>query len=410
MKEKKDVLIINQYFYPEYISSATLPYDMAKRFVEDGYTVSVLCGYPKEYTKGQTVPKREIVDGIEIQRLKYIQSGRKNFLGRILNFVSFAMQVALQFLSFKKYKVIYVYSLPPILPFFVSFFQKVYNLKIIHILYDTYPEIAIKTDYFSENSVLDKVMKITNKFAYSRFHQVLTISTDMSDFVIQNRNIPSSMVKEIPTWHEDKYTNEVRKPSDNKYFSDIPDDAFIVSYLGNMGKIQGIDTLLEGIQQVPETLNIYFVFAGHGARVNDIKELVKTGQLKNTKVYDMLLGEDFQDALAMSHCCVVSLVEGLLGLCSPSKTMAYFMKGKPVICMMDEKSDVAIHIRKYDGGYVVHSSIEFAEAVQDMYENPELCRKKGENSRALFLDNYEKNVCLKQHSDNLKLILDDFEK
>ena len=53
---KKNVLLLCQYFYPEYISSATLPYDTAEALVKAGFSVGALCGYPREYNKSGQVP------------------------------------------------------------------------------------------------------------------------------------------------------------------------------------------------------------------------------------------------------------------------------------------------------------------------------------------------------------------
>ncbi|MGM2834114.1 glycosyltransferase WbuB, partial [Bacillus cereus group sp. Bce025] len=38
-----------QYFYPEYVSSATLPTELAEDLIEKALSVDILCGYPKEY-------------------------------------------------------------------------------------------------------------------------------------------------------------------------------------------------------------------------------------------------------------------------------------------------------------------------------------------------------------------------
>ena len=70
---KKDILFLCQFFYPEYISSAQLPFDTAKALRKAGFSVEVLCGYPREYSDTANVPKTETVEGISIRRLKYIQ-------------------------------------------------------------------------------------------------------------------------------------------------------------------------------------------------------------------------------------------------------------------------------------------------------------------------------------------------
>ena len=58
MKKNKDILFLLQFFYPEYISSATLPFDTATKLAEEGFSVDVLCGYPHEYTDEETFDYR----------------------------------------------------------------------------------------------------------------------------------------------------------------------------------------------------------------------------------------------------------------------------------------------------------------------------------------------------------------
>ena len=119
MKQKKDILFACQFFYPEYISSAQLPFDTAKALTAAGYCVDVLCGYPREYLDGTDIPVRETVEGIGIHRLKYIQLDRSGFLGRIVNYFSFTFMVLLNLPKLRHYRSIVVYSKTPILPWIV---------------------------------------------------------------------------------------------------------------------------------------------------------------------------------------------------------------------------------------------------------------------------------------------------
>jgi len=41
MSKKKDVLFLCQYFYPEYVSSATLPFDTAVALTKAGFTLGI---------------------------------------------------------------------------------------------------------------------------------------------------------------------------------------------------------------------------------------------------------------------------------------------------------------------------------------------------------------------------------
>ena len=133
MKKKKDILFLCQFFHPEFVSSATLPFDTALSLTKAGLKVDVLCGYPKEYNVTDKVPLKETYMNIDIKRLKYIQLKRSNFIGRIINYVSFTFVVALRFMEMKRYESIIVYSNPPVLPLIAALANKFFNTKVIFV-------------------------------------------------------------------------------------------------------------------------------------------------------------------------------------------------------------------------------------------------------------------------------------
>lgn len=113
---KRDILFLCQFFYPEYNSSATLPFDTARYLAQSGYSVGALCGYPREYNIGGEVPVRETKDGVSIRRLHYMQLNRRSKLGRLINYFSFTLSVLLHIFEIKDYQAVIVYSNPPVLP------------------------------------------------------------------------------------------------------------------------------------------------------------------------------------------------------------------------------------------------------------------------------------------------------
>ena len=136
MKKKRDILFLCQFFYPEYISSAQLPWDTVQALKKAGFTVDALCGYPREYSDGNNIPEKETVDGVNIHRLKYIQTGRAGFLGRIINYFSFTFMVLLHLFEVAKYRAVVVYSNPPILPWIASWAKVLFGTKLVFVSYD----------------------------------------------------------------------------------------------------------------------------------------------------------------------------------------------------------------------------------------------------------------------------------
>ena len=163
MKKKKDILFLCQFFYPEYISSAQLPYDTVLALQAAGFSVDALCGYPREYSDGADIPTREEVNGIHIHRLKYIQLDRSGFLGRLVNYFSFTFMVLLHLFEIARYKAVVVYSNPPILPWIASWAKVLFGTKLVFVAYDLYPEVATRTGTLGEGSVICRLMDHINK-------------------------------------------------------------------------------------------------------------------------------------------------------------------------------------------------------------------------------------------------------
>lgn len=397
-----------QFFYPEYVSSATLPYDTAKSLSDSGFSVGTLCGYPKEYTKEKNIPKKETVDGIDIKRIKYVQMKRSGFLGRIINYFSFVIAVFFNLFTAKKYKAVMVYSNPPVLPFLAVIAKKLYGCKLIFVSYDVYPEIAIKSGATGEGGIITKALRFSNKHVFKNADCVVAVSEDMKKYLEENRTInPHGKVVNIPNWYKDTGEGTNIDPKSTKLFSHIEKDDFVVSYLGNLGICQDEKTILQAIRKLKDNKKIKFVFAGHGNKMESLKQTVADEGLDNVSCFDFLHGEDFQAALSVSNCYIVSLVDGLLGLCAPSKAYSYMMQGRAIACIMHPDSEIAKDVTDNNAGgcFKCQEGEKMAEFFTYLQKNPEICHTMGNNCRQIFLEKYEKEKCLSQYKDLITEIL-----
>lgn len=398
MQKKKDILFLCQFFYPEYVSSATLPYDTAKALSQAGMSVGAMCGYPKEYCNEGSVPLKERVDGIDIHRIRYIQMARTGKLGRLINYFSFFAAVCLHFFELRKYKTILVYSNPPILPLVAVWAGKLFHSKIVFVAYDLYPEIAIRTGAVSQDSMIAWVMRKLNQQLYKRAERVVALSGEMKDFIVANRPISPERVAVVPNWYEDTGTqSKTERKSDNMY-ADRYVGKLVVSYFGNMGICQDMDTILDAARLLKEDENIQFMFAGHGNKMEQIKQAVQTEALVHVDVFDFLHGKAFQDALDISDCALVSLHPQVTGLCVPSKTYANMMAASPIVAIMGE-SDIVQDIREQHMGYAVKNGdgAGLAKCLRELAADRSQCRSMGGNARKVFLEKYTTEICTRQY-------------
>ena len=386
MKKKKDILFLCQFFYPEYISSAQLPYDTALALTKAGFSVGALCGYPREYAEGGHVPKRETVNGISIHRLKYLQLDRRGFLGRLVNYFSFTFMVTLRLKEISQYKAVVVYSNPPILPWIASWAKGLFGTKLIFVSYDLYPEVAVVTNTLRQGNMTSRLMPHINKVVYRRADHVVSLSSEQREYILGHRDILPDRVSVIPNW----FAGQGQAPYDRERneFRDVVGDRFVVSYFGNMGTLQDMETILEAVRELKAEKDVLFFFAGHGNKQEAIKRVLEEEKLENAVMYPFLHGQRFRDALAVSGCALVSLEKGITGLCVPSKTYTYMMQGLPLLAVMDE-NDIVKDVEQGAGLWVRNGNGKgLAQAVRTLRDDPERREQMGSICRRIYLEKY----------------------
>ena len=401
---KKDILFLCQFFYPEHNSSATLPFDTAQYLANHGFSVDALCGYPKEYSDGQAVPLREVKDGVGIQRLRYIQLGRVSTLGRLINYFSFTASVLLRIGELRKYKTVIVYSNPPILPLVPVLANFLFGTKIVFVAYDVYPEIAYASNSLRPGCLIDRAMKWLNHRLYKRVSKVVALTDEMKEFLLEHRpELTGDKVSVIPNWaHEKKAADPT--PEFYERFGYKPGQ-FIVSYFGNMGTCQEMETLLGAMRQLKDNREIQFLFVGHGNKKPHVEEAAK--ETGNAKVCDFLTGEAFEQALAISSCCVVSLEKGLKGMCAPSKYYSYLQAGKPVLAIVEEKSYLAEEVENRGNGCFipVGKTEQLVELLYRLQSEKKKVKEMAVLSQQLYNKNYVLQVGMKRYTIMLELLM-----
>ena len=391
MKKKKDILFLCQFFHPEYISSAQLPFDTAKALQKAGFSVGVLCGYPREYADGAQVPRKERVEAISIHRLKYVQTGRASFLGRLINYLSFTLAVLLHLGEMAKYRAVVVYSNPPILPWLAVWAKKLFGTKLIFVAYDLYPELAVRTNSLRQGSIICRLMEHINRRVYPNADAVVALSSEMREFILENREIAPEKVHVIPNWYQDE--GQLLHNRRGNWFREETKGRFTVAYFGNMGTVQDMKTILDAVDILKNQEDVFFLFAGHGNKFQTVRDFLEEEKVENAALHPFLHGEDFQDALAISDCALVCLAPDNTGLCVPSKTYSYMMRGLPLLAIMDE-SDIVRDIESGAGLWVRNGQPkELAQAILALKDDPDRCQAMSRRCRDIYLEKYTTEIC-----------------
>ena len=379
--KKNKILVVCQFFYPEKISSGILPYEMACELVKNDYEVTALVGYPKEYSDQNEILRKEVINGVNVKRVRYLTSSRDNFFGRIINYLSFCVSIILNFHSFFNIDYCISYTNPPLLPPIIALFSKLFKFKYIFEIYDLYPDAAIKSGSISGDGIIAKIFDKTTRYSLEQCWKIVVLSNECKNYLIKNKSVKECKVVMIPNWYSPQ--SVVRN-------SIIDTGELKILYGGNMGVMQDMDTIFSLVKELKNEENIKFIFAGHGVKKQKLKESVKKYNLTNCAIYDFLPKDEYDHLMNTVDLAIVSLEKFSLGLGSPSKVYGYLSKGIPLLAIMDENTDIVKDIKKYNCGiYVNNGQINILKnKLLEIYKDKVFLNLMSKNALKLFNEKY----------------------
>ena len=348
--ENKTILFVTQFFYPDNISTGLLPYELSQQFSRDYYNVKVVTGYPKEYFDSTDLVKKHEIDkdGIEITRIKYPIFNKNSKIGRITNYFVFCFLLIFKLKHFKDVDYCITYTNPIFLPFMIAVIKKIYRFKMILVMYDLYPDAAIKAGVLKDNSAISKLFDKANRYALKCSDAIVALSEECRQYIAKYKRIDNEKIYNIPNWYKKQKIN-------------INDHSKLnIIYGGNMGVMQDMETIKNIILKLKNRDDIQFTICGHGNKKHEIENFILNNHISNCTIYGMLQKEDYDKLLDEMDLAFVSLEKFAHGLGSPSKAYSYLSKGLPLIVIMDPDSELYKDINEFNCGICVNADIDNA--------------------------------------------------
>lgn len=332
------------YFAPDHSGIALYASDFARYAVEQGHEVKVVTGfsfYPS-WKKSKSDEGRlfatEDYAGAKIYRGYMYVPRQATALKRILSEISFLLFAAINFLRAGKSDAIVVFTTPVLLGVLAAIFALFGKRKLIINVQDFQVEAAESLGLVKASAVL-KVLEGFERWSYKRADKVATISSGMLD-VLKGKGFDFSTSMYWPNWvnvsdfHQERLSGEFRK----KY--DVPLDAKVLAYAGNIGNKQGLSVLVDIADQLQTEDELKFFIIGAGAGLSALSSYANDKSLPNLKILDFLSQEDYQQMLADVDAIFISQEPVEKDIYFPSKLLGVMAARKFVVVMAGDNSEL----------------------------------------------------------------------
>lgn len=397
-----DIIVINQYFYPDISATGQLLTDLAEDLTAKGIKITVLTSQ-NSYLGSKKYPLYEIYKGIKIYRAKSPSLGKSNLIFRITDFLFFYLFSFINLMKISDADIVLSLSRPPFVSIMGLVISRMRRAKFVYKVEDLYPDVAEELKVIKGNGLVSQIATWLTRFSLAKSDCIITLGQFMKKRLLE-KGI-DKQIHVIDNWANQSEIYPLAKEDTCFYKKWNLEDKFIIHYSGNMGMGHTFDTILEAASRLSVFNDIIFLFVGNGRKRSEIEEYVSKNRLNNIQIKDYVPRETLNDNLNCADVSLITLRENMVGIMVPSKLYGIMASGKPIIFVGSKECEIAHIIKQHQIGYVIEDrdTDGFVEAIMNFKNNPEHRSKLGNSSRLAFTTYYERKIATGKH---YKLLMD----
>ncbi|MCA9079894.1 MAG: glycosyltransferase family 4 protein, partial [Planctomycetaceae bacterium] len=328
---KPRVLFLNRSYWPDTEATGQLLTDLSQDLSQD-FQVSVLVGLPNHVTGEVATTKagRDEHAGVEILRVRHTRFPKHNFVGRILNLVTFSLMALLRGLWLPNRPDIVITETDPFfLPLVGRLLKWRYGCRFVAYLQDIYPEVAIAVGKVQEGFIT-RMLRWLLVGAYRRADRVIVLSQDMRTLCERN-GVPTEKIVVLPNWVD---TTSIKpRTEENAFRHQHGTDRFLVMYSGNLGVGHVLTPIIDAAEQLRDFPDVHFLMIGEGQQKARLEQLAREKNLENIIFLPYQPRETLSDSLSAADLHLVSIRPEVVECLMPSKLYGVLAAGVPMIVL-----------------------------------------------------------------------------
>ncbi len=408
------IIQLPPYYTPEQISSSHLTEDLEKAFVEAGYdmeiyaptpTRGVSCETRSEYRKKK---REEKYNGkIVVRRFSMFREGRNPFL-RALRYVLCNIVQYFKGIRVKNADILMAGSTPPTQGLLCGLVKKRLKIPFIYNLQDIFPDSLVSSGLTHNGSLLWKIGRRMEKFTYHSADKIIVISEAFRQNLL-DKGVPEEKIAVIPNWVDCDVVKPVSR-AENSLFEELQLDrsGFYVTYAGNLGEAQGIDTILSAAALLEDRPDIQFILFGGGPNYAKYEQHLAEKGHANVRLFPLQPPERISEVYSLGNVSLVACKKGLGAAAMPSKTWSIMAAGCPVLAVFDRDSELDKLLTENACGVCVEPDAPEAlrDAVVQIYNDQESAGEMGTRGRRYVVENLSTSISVQKYIEVIAEIAD----
>ena len=367
------ILFLTDNFPPEGNAPATRTYEHTREWVKQGHEVTVITCAPN-FPEGVLFEgyrnkwyQREVMDGINVVRVKTYITANEGFARRILDYISFGFMGGLVGLFQKRPDVI-VSTSPQFFCACGAWVLSVCRWKPwVFELRDIWPASITAVGAMQKSAVIRFLEKL-ELFLYRRADRIVSVTSSFKTELVE-RGIDGCKIDVVVNGVDLAQYQPVAEKDLSLAEQYGLQNKFVVGYIGTHGMAHALDKVLDAADKLQANDEIRFLFTGGGAERANLEAQARQRKLTNVVMMPRQPKEMMPAVWSLCDISLISLRDTpLFTKVIPSKIFESMGMGLPMIITCPEGEATGI-IRDTRSGMVLppEDPDALAECVDGLY-------------------------------------------
>lgn len=412
--EKKKILVLAHYFYPDVASTGQILTELCEK-LQDKFDVTVVCTVPSYTGKIEEKYKKQTLyyekyQNINVIRVKVSEFDKSNKISRIRNILDYFFHAKKAIRKCGKQDLIYTISQPPILGGLLGVYaKKKKKAKLVYNIQDFNPEQTMAVKY-SNNKLVLKILMYLDKRSCKKSDLIITVGRDMQKTLknrFDNNNVPNNVV--INNWINEKEVYPIEKNHEKivafkKQYN--LENKFIIMYSGNIGLYYDLENIVK-IMADYQDKDVAYVFVGEGSVKNKLVNYVEENKLENFYFIPYQPKSDLVYSLNSADIHLVTNAKGIKGVSVPSKIYGVMATNVPILGILEEGSEAYQIIKDSNCGIIVETGNyeQIRNEIKQLVEQKHKYIKKYNTGRTYLEEHFTKDKSIDMYAKTLENLL-----
>lgn len=380
------VLYFHQHFVTPKGAGAIRSYAMARKLVERGHIVTMVCGsnttgttgLEGEFTRGK---RRGVVDGIDVIELDLAYSNNDGFVKRAWTFLSFALRSIWIALT-EKYDLVFATTTPLTAGIPGICARWLRRKPFVFEVRDLWPELPREMGVITNPAVL-WAMGVLEWASYRSAHRLVGLSPGIVEG-ISKRGVPTEKVAMVPNGCDLDIFTDSAKPWRPE---GIAESDLMAIFAGTHGLANGLDAVLAAAGELKKRGrgDIKFLLIGSGKLKPALIAKAEREGLDNVVFHDPVKKSELAGLMRATDIGmqILANVPAFYYGTSPNKFFDYIAAGVPVLT--NYPGWLAEMIEQEKCGYAVPPAdpVAFADALEQAAAQRDQLPVMGKRAKAL---------------------------